>query len=279
MGGVTLRQRYDSKVEECKKRMIPFKFSFAEWKVLFKLRNKVKCAYSNKDFNLKKGHHNNPTLERISERPDVGYCVGNVVWATRYANTMRNEYISLEQSKNLLNSKERGFVHRIEKILGCQENIDRILEPYTEAFNELKKTKPEQKDNVVTETKEIEMTEQEIANEVENLEDVYTGNSELVIAKTYVEVGELLEQAGARFELTFNQFKLRMARKTCEITGREFVEGDVKTFYLISKDLPYRKDTVLLTTVKMQKALDTFLMDTDIDMFELKKLGDKLGMK
>ncbi|MCP4985580.1 MAG: hypothetical protein GY928_05755 [Colwellia sp.] len=303
----TLRGQYEAKKQSAKARMVEFHLTFEEWKVLHKLKSEVTCAYTNRPFDTQKGNAFSVSLERIDD--EMGYEVGNVCLVTCAANALKNDYVFLNKPYHKLKGETKANVLRIRRILSTKKNIEKMLKPYTDAFEKLKTTsnngslgsqnleaikqQKEEKEEMaknnkkstaskmlfkLTEKKTKPQIEDVVVDEVEGVVKP-AGNPEIALAKQYSEVGAMLEGAGAVFELTFNQFKLAMARKTCAITGRVFEEGDVKSFFLIKKGLPYRKDNVLLTSIKIQKALDIFLLESNIDMFELKKLGDKLGRK
>lgn len=63
----SLRRMYNNKKASCVDRLIPFTLTFKEWEALYRLRNTLRCAYTDKEFNFNTTSGDNyPTLERIN---------------------------------------------------------------------------------------------------------------------------------------------------------------------------------------------------------------------
>ena len=123
-------ERYNTKVKSCKERMIQFDLSLAEWTALLNMQYTETCAYTNQKFKNQKDKF--PTVERIND--NIGYTKNNVCLVTSRVNSLKNDYVFLGKSTKGLNSTELGYVHRIKKVLSCQDHIDRILKPYKKVF-------------------------------------------------------------------------------------------------------------------------------------------------
>ncbi len=255
----TMKRKLHNHKNGAKKRGIPCDLTLEELTSLFTINGGF-CDYTNKPMKLLSESTSDNELVSLERIDEYGiYSKNNLLLVRRDANCVKSMVL---ESKSTHESKYK-LTHEIKEIINMICEI--IYNPV--------KLKEVQSKYLINNGEIMQNNE----TEVDALET--KPNPEIALALEYGQVGSLLEGAGAVFELTFNQFKLAMARKTCAITGRTFEEGDVKSFYRLSKDLPFRKDNVLLTSVKIQKALDIFLLESSMDMFELKKLGDKLGRK
>lgn len=309
IGDVTLKQKWERKADSSTKRGIDFNITLEEWEVLWGLRNSVKCGYSNKVFNLLNINSDYyPSLERIDNTKPYTY--QNVIWVGVLVNKLKARHVEEGVPTTQLKQEFISLVNRIKRIINNKSSLDRVREPYDKARRDPSDRQPSLAQQNIMSIKqnkeEQEMTNKN--NQAQLLMDKMNGknkvikedslpkdkalkgrldavlelglaNPEIEIAKQYSEVGSLLEGAGAIFELTFNQFKLLMVRRSCAITGRQFEDGDVKTLFLKNKLLPYKKSNVLVTSVKIQKAIDTLLLDINLDHEEIKKLGEVLGCR
>lgn len=247
---------YSSKKKECEKRMIPFLFTQNSWKKFDKLKDCVKCAYTNHMFVPKSNHQHEATLERIDETK--GYSPDNCVWVTRQANQLKAAYIENGRDTSKLDEIELGYLRRIQRIIESVENIQKIQEPYKHLFNT---------DNLVEEqTKE----ETNIMSKTYDFEN--TDNPELAIARLYAHFGAMIEQTfKSEFPLTFTQFKVLCQRKKCMLTGQDLPEKCTELgFFIKDKTSPVTKDNIVVTTKLLQESLDNMCATNSLSFNDLK---------
>ena len=252
-----LEDRYNAKKQSCTDRMISFDLSLDQWKALWKLQETETCAYLNLPFNNSKKDHG-ATIERIKD--GIGYTISNICLVTKLANDLKNNYVFLGKDLKGVSSTNRSYIHRINKILNCQDNIDKVLLPYTEAFAKLKDT-----NSIRIKKQNTEKTKQQvIAAEAKKWED------ELSFAKHYISIVEELSQVGVELQITLGTLKKSLGRcNKCQVSGEVFTNIEDKWLFIINKSLPVTSDNVKVTTRNVRNAMDLLTRVCTIDKLAL----------
>ena len=248
---MTLRGQYDRKKQSSADRMIKFNLTFEEWKILNDLKGEVTCAYTNQAFDYTKGSAFNASLERIND--EMGYEKGNVVWVTCTANALKNDYIFLRKDDSKLKGATKANVLRIKRILSTQENIDRMLEPYTKAFAETKTTLAEENLKAMKEKKEKEKWEQEVD-----------------FCKYYIKIAEEFKSCGVNLEETIGNLRKIVVRcKRDQITSEEFEKLEDKVLFVIDKTQPVKQGNIRVVKKNTRNALDLLTCGNSLSTISL----------
>ena len=131
----SLQRMYNNKKASCVDRLIPFELTFKEWEALYRLRNTVRCAYTDKEFNYKDSTNDNyPTLERIcATKP---YEKGNICFVTRLANELKEMYDSGKSLKGI-GDHRINMIQRIRKVVENPQQLAVMLKPYDDLWKSL----------------------------------------------------------------------------------------------------------------------------------------------
>lgn len=254
---LTVEQYYEEKKANCIERMIKFDMTLEEWKVLMNMQLTETCAYTNLPFdNSKNGQR--VSVERVFD--EKGYTTDNVCLVTTLANALKNDYVFLEGSVKKLNSTQKGYVHRIKKILSSQENIDKILAPYKEAFESLKS-----KNSILIKEQNRLKAEKESK---EKLQDKYF--QEILFAEYYNNLAKSYINEGKLLEMTIGECKKVVKNCTKDsITGEVFKKLDDKDLWVIDDSKPINKNNIKVVHSTTKKGLQLLLQSTTISQLSL----------
>ena len=252
--------KFNAKVKNAEERGYDMTITRKEWKAMW-LKNGGWDDLTGEKLTTEIGMTNTASVDRLDNR--LGYVQGNLC-----ITGVRNNLVKSFVAETKTCSKD------ITLTVTDKKNIIKMSETL---YNPIKMKELKEKysmTEVVGKGGDKEIVKESTQ---ETVVEIKAGNPEIEVARNYAGLGSLLEKNGIEFQLTYTQYRHLMNRRTCAITKRKILDTDVKTFYQIDKTLPICKDNILLTTVKIQQALDKFILDTSITKEELLSMGEALS--
>lgn len=253
----SLQRMYNNKKANCVDRLIPFTLTFKEWEALYRLRNTVRCAYTDKEFNFNTTSGDNyPTLERIDSTK--GYAKNNICFVTRMANGLKELYDSGKSLKGI-GDHRINMIQRIRKVVENPQQLEVMLKPYNDLWKSLETPVAPSK----TIVQDIEaLREQSIQLQKKAAEEALQGQIEAKIkreqdfAEHYVETVTMFKNLGVSFNLSMKNYRDLMRRTKDAVTGIPFDNIKQKHLFVINKSLPVTKENCKVVHKKTQEALD-----------------------
>ena len=264
---------YKTKMLNAKNRNIEFLLTEEEYNLLYSIgrSSQGRCAYTNQKFlTTRPEHPQYPTIERMD--PNGPYSLENCVIVTTEANRAKN-YIDSGSFPSDTNQHLNNLCNRLRTMTEDSNWKQTIWDAQVKPQLYKLKNKPVQTTKIKQE--EQEMSQTQTNNFIANKNIDF--NQDLEYAYNYAKLGKTLNAAGVIFELSFNEYKSFMQKKTCQLTGKAFEENDIKSLYFKDKSLPACKANCLVTTKTIQEALDTMLVSVKLNKSELNKLFKNLN--
>ncbi|AUR91537.1 coil containing protein [Vibrio phage 1.161.O._10N.261.48.C5] len=203
-----LIRMYHSKKSNCKHRLVDFSLTLEEWISLYKLRPVLRCAYTDKAFNLRDSKSDYfPSLERCD--PTRGYERGNICFIAAKVNTLKNKVMDLGMSTKGL-GEDAHIVARMKKVIDNPEKLAERLKPYQEIFDKIDQRHAEEQ---AKETQRIER--QEASDKQKKINKVKAQMDEQrALADHYSNIYDLFKNMGLQYGLSFKEHrdKLRISR-------------------------------------------------------------------
>lgn len=197
------------------------------------------------------------TIERLCEFGD--YEIGNILLVSHKSNLLKMRLLETKQPWNAkggvtIDSKE--VLDKICKVIYNPVKLEQVQRKYL-------------KFNGETNMKEDKKTMAEDAPEA--VQQELTVSADVSLAKGYFQLGELVG-AISNFDLTFAQYKSKMNKVKCGLTGNKFTEYEGKTFFWVDKTQSFNNNNIIVTTKRVADALDTFMATSQLSLADLKKL-------
>lgn len=255
-----------AKLSNAEERGIPCNFSVTEFKHMWKISQPV-CDLSGEALVADGNLPNSATLDRIDSKSPLGYHPSNCCIVSHRINQLKNILTEDTKVRDIKVTKEdRVYISAMFKSLNDKEYMDKLKEKYVM----IKKN-----DNVVEDASVGILLETSSDNpsqaSVEEVQEVFSTSADVCIAKDYYTLGELVGTVSS-FNLTFNQYKNLMQRKSCMLTDTKFKQEDKKVLYWKTKTLPFSKDNVCVTSEKLQINLDKFTAGMGYGFTELQNM-------
>lgn len=241
------------------KRSIKCTLTLEELTYIF-TENKGLCDYTGDELSLYETEDNKDSvvsLERIDEHKD--YCLGNVLLVRRDVNRLKSFVLETKSNynpKNKLTTDIKETLNKICEVLFNPVKLQQVQSKYLKFKGEAMQDKT---------TKTLpESASEPLQQELKVNPDVY-------LSKDYFALGELVGTV-SDFELSFAQYKTKMKKVKCGLTGKKFTEEDTKALFWVDKTKGFDNNNIIITTKVIAEALDTFMATSKLSLTELKKL-------
>lgn len=212
-----LRSKYSSKKNKTlKARNVGFELSFQEYKTL--IQNSDVCDYTQEEFSDEETH-----LFRSIERIDknLPYRKDNCCVVTVQANQIKD---ILEEDSGKVAIEHIDKLSKIKHTLETKSRLQLAGKYFPELLSQEENTMSQEtnsgNDNTVTET-----------------------HLDLSIANSYIDRCKNIQG----FNISFNKYKQKYLKKTCDVTGRTFNQGQQplkKVFIKIDENKAWQDDNV-----------------------------------
>ena len=203
-----LTRMFHSKKNTCKQRLVNFSLTLEEWISLYKLRPVLRCAYTDRPFNLRDSKSDDyPSLERCD--PTRGYERGNICFITVKVNALKNKVMDLGLSTKGL-GEDAHIIGRMKKVIDNPAALEQRLKPYQEIFDKIDQRHAEE---VAKETQRVER--QEASDKQKKINKVKAQMDEQrALATHYSNIYDLFKNMGLQYGLSFKEHrdKLRISR-------------------------------------------------------------------
>ncbi|AUR94345.1 hypothetical protein NVP1193O_214 [Vibrio phage 1.193.O._10N.286.52.C6] len=203
-----LTRMFHNKKNNSEQRLLEFSISIEEWLAIYRMRPTLRCAYTDRQFNLRSTIHDDyPSLERISETQ--GYVRGNICFVTSKVNRLKSQVIENGMSTKGL-GEDAHIVQRIKKVIDNPDMLAERLKPYQEIFDKIDQRHAEEQ---AKETQRVER--QEASDKQKKINKVKVQMDEQrALATHYSNIYDLFKNMGLQYGLSFKEHrdKLRISR-------------------------------------------------------------------
>lgn len=216
-----LRKRYNKKRKQTlDNRNVGWELSFEEYKTL--LTKSDKCDYTGEEFSLT-DVANFKSIERIDKT--LPYVKDNCCMVLNHVNYLKD--VIEEGHEESLKIKDLGYIQKIKNTLENNTRLQLAGKYFPELLN-----------------KNLTQEETTMSKEI-NLEENHLMEThlDLSIANSYIDRCKNIQG----FNISFNKYKQKYLKKTCDITGRTFNQGQQptkKVFIKIDENKAWQDDNV-----------------------------------
>ncbi|CAL9966207.1 HNH endonuclease [Vibrio phage F99] len=204
-----LTRLYYNKQNNSKQRQIPFLLTLEEWIAIYRMRPTLRCAYTDRQFNLRSTSSDDyPSLERI-DSTTKGYERGNICFITSKVNRLKADYIEAGKSTKGI-GEDAYIIQRIKKVTENPDMLAERLKPYQEIFDKIDQRHAEEQ---AKETQRVER--QEASDKQKKINKVKAQMDEQrALATHYSNIYDLFKNMGLQYGLSFKEHrdKLRISR-------------------------------------------------------------------
>ena len=207
------------------------------------------CDLSGKRMTAENGRPDTATLDRI--RPEGDYHISNICIVRQDVNHAKSMFIETKiDAPKRPTIKDKKLLAQINSTLCDPVKLKKVKEKYVMPSKEV---------GSVSETN------------VEAPSEDFKVNEDVYLSGKYSALGSLVGGI-SDFDLTYNQFKLKMKTKSCGLTKRKFTNEDDLVLYWVDKTKSFSKDNTIITTKVLQEALDVFSAKTKLSLTDLRNV-------
>ena len=222
--------------------------------------NKGLCDYTGDDLSLYETEDDKDSvvsLERIDEHKD--YSLGNILLVRYDVNRLKSFVLETKSNYNPKNKLTPDIKETLNKICEVLFNPVKLKQVQSKYLNY---------NGDIMQEKAIKAVPESISTP---LQQDLTVSLDVCLARGYSTLGGIVGTV-SDFELSFAQYKAKMKKVKCGLTGKKFTEDDTKALFWADKNKSFDNNNTIITTKVLADSLDTFMTTSKLSLPELEKL-------